>query len=119
MSMFDSVLSGLMPSSVIIKLLHHRIEEELGRKIDNFVMHYNALEEEIFFDIVIDGQKRKYPFENGKKYIDIGKKLIASKAGVNDSIDYCMLSYKEKQPTTAKIFFTTEKGEKQQTKITL
>jgi len=120
MSIFDKLLGSIVSPSMAIGLLHKQIEDALKIKdLPGWVMHYNAIADEIFFDIIIDGQKRKYPFEEGKKYVEMGKKFLASKIGTDDTIDYVMLDYKIAGPSSASVFYTTKSNEKQQLKIQL
>lgn len=119
MSIFDKLLGSIVSPSMAIGMLHKQIEHSLGFKIPGFVMHYNAMGDEIFFDIVKDGQKRKYPYDEGKKFIEMGKKLLAEKIGTDDRIDYVMLDYKVDGPSTASIFYTTKTNQQEQLKITL
>lgn len=119
MSFFDKIFGSMVSPKTAINLLHNRIEAALKTKIPGFVMHFNALNDEIFFDIVIDGQKRKYPFDEGKKFIDLGKKFLSEKIGSKDTIDYVMLDYHVEGESIATIFYTKEDGTKEQIKQTL
>jgi hypothetical protein len=119
MSIFDKLLGTIISPSMAIGLLHKQIEDALKLKLSGWVMHYNAIEDEIFFDIVVDGQKRKYPFDEGKKFIDMGKKLLREKLSSDDIIDYVMLDYKVDGTSSAQIFYTTKDNEKHQLKMNI
>jgi len=122
MSILEKMMNAIgvtLTPAMGISLLHNRIEDALKMKLPGWVMHYNALENEIFFDIIVEGQKRKYPFDDGKKFIDMGKSFLASKIGTDDTIDYVMLDYKVDGPSSAQVYYTTKTNEKQQLKIQL
>lgn len=112
MGLLDLLPSGMLSASMGTSLLKGQIEKSLGFTIPWYHMHYNAMDNEVFFIIPVGEEKRKYPFPDGKKLCEVVKDQAAKKLTEGDTIDYLILKHSDK--VEYELYFRDKLDNKQQ-----
>lgn len=111
MSIFSSL--GLSPK-LGLNLLKNRIETELKTPISEYELHCDFINNNaISFRIVIEGEKRVYPFKDpGGILSTMLKKYTTSNLKNGDTLDYLVIYY-TKETVIGKMYFRDKYNEKQ------
>ncbi len=75
-------------------------------------MHYNAMSNEVFFIIPVNGEKRKYPFPDGEKLCMVISEQTKKELKEGDTIDYLILKHGDK--VEYELYFRDKDQNKQQ-----
>lgn len=112
MGLLDLLPSGLISPKLGTSALKFQIEKTLGFKIPWYHMHYNAMENQVFFIIPVGEEKRKYPFDDGQKLCEIISDQLQKKLTDGDTVDYLIL--KHGNEVEYEIYFRDKENNKQQ-----
>ena len=110
------MLGQLLPPKTALTLLKKRIESDINKKFDDFLLVYDKPNQSIEFHIL----DQIYPYEDrGAKLHSAIDSLLSMKLDKNHIIDIAVIDYKSKGKCCAKVAYRNAEGDKKQIELNI
>lgn len=110
------MIGNFLPPKLGLKLLKNRIETDINKKFDDFMLVYDKQNESIDFHIL--GERYPYVDKGAKLHAAIDS-LISMKLDKNHQIDIAVIDYKSKGDSMATVAYKDNEGKKKKIELKL
>lgn len=110
------MIGNLISPKIALTLLKKRIEKDINKKFDDFILLYDKPAKNIEFHIL----NKVYPYvDTGAKLHHAIDTLLKAKLDDNQQIDLAIIEYKSGGDTCAKVAYRDKENNKKQIELTL